>query len=668
MLNFIKKGIILIIVSLVMVTQVNAITLWYVDGTSLKPVDSSWGIEVNNITAGTLTITGASAGNLDMGGYDITNGGTFTAENFVATSTSAHSVFINATTTQQTITDLFLSGMTAGSIPYFGSDGLVEQDNSNLFWDKGNGRLGIGTTNPSEQLEIANTGASVLSLFSSGNSADEEQTGTINFNLDFGGSNPMGRIHLAADGIGENAGHLIFSTATGGSLSEQVRIQSDGNVGIGTTTPLASLSVEGSGNEVLALASSAGTNLVTVKNDGNIGIGTTGPSQKLTIEGTMDLREQASANADTEAYGQLWTKTATPNELWFTNDAGTDTQLGTGGGDITDVFNCSTGDCNTLTVGTSEYLTYGTGYIDANRFAGVTTVDATEFGYLNGISTIYDEITDFAITAGNLVYGDASGAGALLASSTADKVLKIGATGFPEWGDDDDVPDAGDFGAGTDLDANGAVAWGNITAGELADNTVQAADIDTINCGTNCTWDATNDEIDIDDVFVLYAGDICTGVHDYGGATSFEIPNAAAPVVDTLGEIGLDTTDDQIIVMGATAKVIPTKFKIWSATIASTSPAFIDGGLLAVPVHLDGYTMTEIRCKVDGGTSKIIAVEDASANTTEDITCATTVTSDDGSITNATATAAEEMYIDFGAVSGAVNTVSISVFGTFTRE
>ena len=58
-----------------------------------------------------------------------------------------------------------------------------------------------------------------------------------------------------------------------------------------------------------------------------------------------------------------------------------------GGGDVTDVFDCSTGDCNTLTVGTSEWLIYGTGFIDANRFAGVTTVDGTEFGYLNGVTS-----------------------------------------------------------------------------------------------------------------------------------------------------------------------------------------------------------------------------------------------------------------------------------------
>ncbi len=60
---------------------------------------------------------------------------------------------------------------------------------------------------------------------------------------------------------------------------------------------------------------------------GNIGIGTADPNQKLTIEGTMSLKEQANANADVAAYGQLWVKTATPNELWFTDDAGMDHQI-----------------------------------------------------------------------------------------------------------------------------------------------------------------------------------------------------------------------------------------------------------------------------------------------------------------------------------------------------
>jgi hypothetical protein len=49
-------------------------------------------------------------------------------------------------------------------------------------------------------------------------------------------------------------------------------------------------------------------------------------------DGSVFLNEQAAAQTDITAYGQIWVKDSTPNELWFTDDAGNDVQLGTGGG------------------------------------------------------------------------------------------------------------------------------------------------------------------------------------------------------------------------------------------------------------------------------------------------------------------------------------------------
>lgn len=46
--------------------------------------------------------------------------------------------------------------------------------------------------------------------------------------------------------------------------------------------------------------------------------------------GVIFLNEQASADADVAGDGQIWVKTATPNQLFFTDDAGTDHQLGVG--------------------------------------------------------------------------------------------------------------------------------------------------------------------------------------------------------------------------------------------------------------------------------------------------------------------------------------------------
>lgn len=44
--------------------------------------------------------------------------------------------------------------------------------------------------------------------------------------------------------------------------------------------------------------------------------------------GVIFLTEQASAEADVAGKGQFWVKTATPNEIWFTDDTGVDRELG----------------------------------------------------------------------------------------------------------------------------------------------------------------------------------------------------------------------------------------------------------------------------------------------------------------------------------------------------
>ncbi len=62
------------------------------------------------------------------------------------------------------------------------------------------------------------------------------------------------------------------------------------------------------------------TTLLSAEFDGNV----------MITSGTLYILEQAEANADLAAHGQIWVNTAVPNELYFTNDAGTDVQLGGG--------------------------------------------------------------------------------------------------------------------------------------------------------------------------------------------------------------------------------------------------------------------------------------------------------------------------------------------------
>lgn len=60
------------------------------------------------------------------------------------------------TTSSPTFVGTTLSGMTAGSVLFAGTSGLVSQDNTNLFWNNTSKRLGIGTATPNNTFQVAN--------------------------------------------------------------------------------------------------------------------------------------------------------------------------------------------------------------------------------------------------------------------------------------------------------------------------------------------------------------------------------------------------------------------------------------------------------------------------------------------------------------------------------
>ena len=81
-----------------------------------------------------------------------------------------------------------------------------------------------------------------------------------------------------------------------------------------------------------------------VWNRGTFESGTQVNVANLHSTGQLKLREASSAVSDVAGYGQIWIKNETPNELYFTNDAGNDIQItsgsglaGSSGGDITSV-------------------------------------------------------------------------------------------------------------------------------------------------------------------------------------------------------------------------------------------------------------------------------------------------------------------------------------------
>jgi hypothetical protein len=119
-----------------------------------------------------------------------------------------------------------LSTLTAGYIP-FGAGTSAFGSSANLFWDSTNNRLGLGTTSPTTRLDVAETGATNV-VARLRNSA-----GLLSINM-----LSTGDANIALTTAGK---YLAFNTAA----TERMRIDSAGNVGIGTTNPTSKLTLAG---------------------------------------------------------------------------------------------------------------------------------------------------------------------------------------------------------------------------------------------------------------------------------------------------------------------------------------------------------------------------------------------------------------------------------------
>jgi hypothetical protein len=159
--------------------------------------------------------------------------------------TSTSNVLINTTTDAGFRLDVngtarvqgnLTTNLTAGSVPFIGASGLLSQDNSTLFWDNTNKRLGIGTNAPSTLLHINTTStSSVVSALRLNNPNSSLNSGSA---LDFySGAGPMARIYTLAKNTGR--GNLLFqvSNDVAGTFFDALTIiHTSGNVLIGTTT------------------------------------------------------------------------------------------------------------------------------------------------------------------------------------------------------------------------------------------------------------------------------------------------------------------------------------------------------------------------------------------------------------------------------------------------
>lgn len=179
------------------------------------------------------------------------------------------------------------------------------------------GNVGIGTTSPTQKLTVYGT----TKIESSGEtitlptSAASDLSPNSGLYLGYDNTNLKSFIRAVKWGTGFSPLYLQgseFRFSTGvGTLTERMVIDSTGNVGIGTTSPYARLSVNGSivTDSIFATSTtatstfsgglSAGSNGLTVLQNGNVGIGTTSPSTALTVSGSGYVTDHIGINTAT---------------------------------------------------------------------------------------------------------------------------------------------------------------------------------------------------------------------------------------------------------------------------------------------------------------------------------------------------------------------------------
>lgn len=214
--------------------------------------------------------------------------------------------------------DTIFGLMTAGSILFAGPDGILSQDNANLFWDNTNDRLAIGSSTPEGKLEVlentSDANTLVSSIFCKRRTSGTAAAG-LGCGVAFHNENDAGSLYISGRissimldttasaeeaemvfWVGKGADHAAVATG------RKMTITGSGKVGIGTATPNKKLGVNGD----VALETAGNGHYIKEGTDATMGVATlvagtvTVSTNKVTASSRIFLSGQNSSGVHGE--------------------------------------------------------------------------------------------------------------------------------------------------------------------------------------------------------------------------------------------------------------------------------------------------------------------------------------------------------------------------------